>query len=141
MISKMRFFLIVPIAIGIFSSCNLFKQSTKNDDDLVVMNLDTIQAFSDSAEPELYHASETRTNDILHTKLDVSFDWTKQYMFGKATITVKPYFYPTSTLVLDARGMEIREVSLMKTESIPGNVKQDSKGKIYEPGPPIVTTT
>lgn len=116
MISKMRIFLIVPIVIGIFSSCNLFKKSTKNDDDLVVMNLDTIQAFSESVEPEKYFASETRVNDILHTKLDVSFDWTKQYMFGKATITAKPYFYPTSTLVLDARGMEIKEVSLIKSE-------------------------
>ncbi len=116
MIFKTRIFLIVPIAIGILSSCNLFKKSTQADDDLVVMNLDTIQAFSSNVEVEQYHASETRTNDILHTKLDVSFDWTKQYMFGKATITAKPYFYPTSTLTLDARGMEIKEVLLIKSE-------------------------
>ncbi len=116
MILKARIFIVVLIAIGIFSSCNLFKKSTQTDDDLVVMNLDTIQAFSSNIEPAQYHASETRINDILHTKLDVSFDWTKQYLFGKATITAKPYFYPTSTLALDARGMEIKEVSLIKSE-------------------------
>jgi len=114
MILKTRFFILVPIAIGIFSSCNLFKKSTDKDDDLVVMNLDTIETVSTNIQVEQYHASETRLNDILHTKLDVSFDWTKQYLFGKATITLKPYFYPTATLVMDARGMELKEISLVQ---------------------------
>lgn len=114
MILKTRiFFLAVAVVV---SSCNLFKKSTNNDDDLVVMNLDTIETTSTNIQVEQYHASETRLNDIIHTKLDVSFDWTKQYLFGKATITAKPYFYPTSTLMLDARGMEIKEVSLVKKE-------------------------
>jgi aminopeptidase N len=34
-----------------------------------------------------YHPSETRIIDIIHTKLDVSFNWEKQYLYGKATIT------------------------------------------------------
>jgi aminopeptidase N len=34
-------------------------------------------------------------------------------LFGKATITAKPYFYPTAILELDARGMEIKEVALL----------------------------
>ncbi|MBA3970538.1 MAG: M1 family peptidase, partial [Bacteroidetes bacterium] len=76
------------------------------------MNLDTIQALPESPEPQTYQASATRINDIIHTKLDVNFDWSKQYMFGKATITVKPYFYPVTALELDARGMELKEVSL-----------------------------
>ncbi len=114
MILKTRIFLLAVALV--VSSCNVFKKSTDNGDDLVVMNLDTIETTSTNIQVEQYHASETRLSDILHTKLDVSFDWTKQYMFGKATITVKPYFYPTSTLLLDARGMEIKEVSLVKKE-------------------------
>lgn len=119
----------------LLSSCNLFKKAGHHDDDLITMNLDTIQTMATSPEPAKYQASETQLNDILHTKLEVSFDWTKQYMFGKATITVKPYFYPTSTLVLDARGMQLNEISLMKSvETFSPDVKQSKiKGKIYEP--------
>lgn len=109
---KTRIFLLLTAAV--VSSCNLFKKSTDNNDDLVVMKLDTIETVSTNIQVKQYHASETRLSDILHTKLDVSFDWTKQYMFGKAIITVKPYFYPTATLVMDARGMELKEISLVQ---------------------------
>jgi aminopeptidase N len=34
-------------------------------------------------------------------------------MYGKATITLKPHFYPADSLILDAKGMDIHEVSLM----------------------------
>ncbi len=108
--------ILIFAAALVISSCNLFKKSTNvPDNDVVVMNLDTLEAIG-NMEPEQYHASETRVNDLLHTKLDVNFDWSKQWMYGKATITVKPYFYPTSVLMLDARGMEIKEVSLVKSE-------------------------
>src|ERR1019366_8788543 len=72
---------------------------------------------ADSAKKLQYQPSTTRINDIIHTKLDVSFDWKKQYLYGKATIKIKPYFYPTSTLQLDARGMEIREVAMIDKDS------------------------
>ena len=63
-------------------------------------------------EPMPYHASATRSIDILHTKLEVNFDWEKQYMNGKAFITLKPYFYPTNEITLDAKGFEMKGVSL-----------------------------
>ncbi len=56
---------------------------------------------------EVYKASKTHTIDIIHTKLKVKFDYEKQYMYGKAYITLKPYFYPTDIAVLDAKGFEI----------------------------------
>ncbi len=65
--------------------------------------------------PELknYRASNTRLNDILHHELRVSFDWDKKYLFGQSTVTIIPYFYPTDSLYLNARGMEIKEVSII----------------------------
>ena len=60
-----------------------------------------------------YNPSRTIKNDLLHTKLEVSFDWKKQYVLGVATLTFKPYFYPQSTLQLDAKGMEIHSVLLL----------------------------
>jgi aminopeptidase N len=63
-------------------------------------------------EPEVqglpnYSPSKTRAIDIIHTKLDVKFDYEKQYMYGKAYITLKPYFYPASNIELDAKGFEV----------------------------------
>src|SRR5882757_2901016 len=48
-----------------------------------------------------YNPSATRFTDILHTKLDVRFDWKRRYLYGKATITAHPYFYPASVMELD----------------------------------------
>lgn len=115
------------------SGCGLFKPSSEGDTDLPFVQLDTIEAIASPPEPKAYQASATRINDIIHTKLDVSFDYAKQYLYGKATHTIKPYFYPTSTLSLDARGMEIKEVSLIKEEYVPTgwDTKKDPSGK-YE---------
>lgn len=62
-----------------------------------------------------YRASVTRTNDILHTKLEVKFDWQKSQMAGRAELLVRPYFHPTSVLYLDAKGMEIKKVEMLRT--------------------------
>lgn len=64
-----------------------------------------------------YRASNTRQNDLLHTRLDVSFDWNKSQMSGKASITGKPYFRPTSQLYLNARGMDIQSVEVYDLSS------------------------
>ena len=63
---------------------------------------------------ENYRATATMVTQLVHTELHVSFDWDKKYMYGKATIQLKPYFYSTDSLTLDAKGMDIKEVSLLK---------------------------
>ncbi len=67
----------------------------------------------DTSWKTVYRTSSPRINDLVHTKLDVRFDYNKAYMFGKAWITLKPHFYNTDSLLLDAKGMDINEVSLM----------------------------
>jgi aminopeptidase N len=61
-----------------------------------------------------YRETATRINDLVHTKLDVKFDYAKSYLYGKAWITLKPHFYPTDTLTLDAKGMDIHKVVMLK---------------------------
>ena len=68
----------------------------------------------DSSWKKVLRESYPRTNDLVHTKLDVRFDYAKAYRYGKAWITLKPHFYSTDSLLLDAKGMEIKEVSLVK---------------------------
>jgi aminopeptidase N len=68
----------------------------------------------DTSWKKIYRATSTKINDLVHTKLDVKFDYDKSYLYGKAWITLKPHFYNTDSLMLDAKGMEIKEVSLLK---------------------------
>lgn len=78
-------------------------------------NLDTVSVTASKGyQRPPYNPSYTRRNDLLHSKLDVRFDWNRQHVLGKATLTLKPLFYDTETLRLDAKGFDIREVSMMK---------------------------
>ena len=63
--------------------------------------------------PADYHGSFTVINDLVSTKVEASFDWTKKRMNGKATIVLKPHWAPTDTVTLNAKGMNLNEVSLV----------------------------
>lgn len=54
-----------------------------------------------------YNGEATKAFDLIHTRLEVSFDWTKRQLLGKALIKLKPHFYNQDTLVLDAKGFDI----------------------------------
>jgi len=61
-----------------------------------------------------YQPSRERVFDLLHTKLDVAFDWEKQQLIGVAELKLKPYFYPQTLVEIDAKGFNINKVSLLK---------------------------
>ena len=67
----------------------------------------------DTSWKEEYRESATRINNLVHTKLEVRPDFSKSYLYGKAWISLKPHFYPTDSLTLDAKGMEIKKLSLI----------------------------
>jgi len=62
-----------------------------------------------------YNPSRTLRHDLLHTTLDLRFDWARQWVNGVATLRLKPYFYPQNTLDLDAKGFDIKGVFLLDT--------------------------
>ena len=68
-----------------------------------------------------YQPAAAQLTDLIDTKLDVRFDYTHQYLLGTATLTVQSHFYPQSTLVLDAKGFEIKSVQLVsqKLKTLP----------------------
>ncbi len=76
-----------------------------------------------------YHPSSTLINDLVHTKLKVSFDIPNEKLFGETWITLQPHFYPTDSLTLDAKGMEIAKVMLNGEKDLKYTYK-DSKLKI-----------
>ena len=62
----------------------------------------------------IYRATPQKVNDLVHTKLDVRFDYKKRFMYGKEWVTLKPHAYPTDTLRLDAKGMDIKTIAVVK---------------------------
>ena len=67
---------------------------------------------------QLYRASATKVNDLVHTKLDVRFDYAKRYLYGKEWLTLKPHAYATDSLRLDAKGMDIKQVALVNGQQL-----------------------
>ncbi len=92
------------------ASCSTTKKTT-TDKDAVSVDLDTIEITASRENP--YRASATKDFDLVHTKLEVAFDYEKQYLNGKATIILKPHFYPQYSVSLDAKQFDIHEVSLV----------------------------
>lgn len=75
-----------------------------------------------------YRVTALKVHDLVHTKLDVSFDYGKRHLNGKAWITLKPHFYETDQLTLDAKGMEFKEIAIIDgKKSIPLKYTQDSE--------------
>jgi len=64
-----------------------------------------------------FRESSERINDLVHTKLDAKLDFTKSYLYGKVWITLKPHFYTTDSVALDAKGMDIQKVAIVKGNS------------------------
>jgi aminopeptidase N len=76
---------------------------------------------------KIYRAASPKINDLVHTRLDVRFDYKKRYLYGKEWVTLKPHFYPTDTLGLDARGMDLKNISVVKNgENVPLKFTYDS---------------
>jgi len=112
-----------------FSTCDTSKKAITTSEPAAgevieeFVDMDTMTVSAKRPEKELKTAADYRLapynpsfqlrNNILHTKLELSFDWPKQHVMGKATLTLKPYFYPTSELRLDAVGFDIHSVTMM----------------------------
>ncbi|KHJ37909.1 aminopeptidase N [Pedobacter glucosidilyticus] len=74
------------------------------------IEFEPIYVHAHKAGAKVYHASYTQKIDILHTDLDVSFNWDSAFVYGEARIKAQPYFYVTDSLVLDAKGFKIHQI-------------------------------
>ncbi|MBV6442432.1 MAG: alanyl aminopeptidase [Haliscomenobacteraceae bacterium CHB4] len=73
--------------------------------------------FSDTLPP--YNPSHTFEHDLIHTKIEISFDWPKKRANGRATLTMRPWFYATDKVTLDAKNFDIKSVTYDgKTEQL-----------------------
>jgi aminopeptidase N len=78
------------------------------------------EAPLDSLRP--YNPSHTFEVDLLHTKVEISFDWAKKRANGKATLSMRPWFYATDRVTLDAKNFDIKSINFEgKTEELQYN--------------------
>lgn len=116
------------LAIGVLSIILSACKTTKNiDANNKVETLAPIEVIGKKSE---YKGSEERKFDLIHTKLNVSFSWQDQYLFGEATLKLKPYFYAQTALELDAKGMDIRQVQLIAKDGSRTDLNYKYNGKI-----------
>ena len=105
--------LIVSIALlGIFFTGNVYAQT-------------------ETSGTKEYRATHTKTTELKHTKLKVKFDYEKEQMAGEEWLTASPYFYPSDSLVLNAKAMLIHEVALDKNGA-KSPLKYDYKNDILK---------
>lgn len=111
------------------SACKTNKPANNNATSYTVNS--TEKEVVKTPEPARYNPSRTIYNDLLHTKLDVRFDYAKAHLLGRATLSFKPYFYPQNNLVLDAKGFDIHKVALYNpvTKSEEQDLKYEYNGK------------
>jgi aminopeptidase N len=76
------------------------------------------QSYKITPEHPVYRETAAKTNALVHTKLDVKFDYAKKYLYGKEWLTLKPYAYSTDSLTLDAQGMDIKNIALVDGKNL-----------------------
>jgi aminopeptidase N len=81
---------------------------------LFIIDISLLAQAPDTMVMKVYRETATRINDLVHTKLEARFDFSKSYMYGKAWVTLQPHFYSTDSLRLDAKGMEIHKITIVK---------------------------
>ncbi len=106
------------LSLLVLVSCSSLRKTSEEtlDFDSTLLE-DSSIVENEPAEAIVYRGSDPMMHDLIHTRLEVSFDWSKRELIGNAQITLKPHFYPQKMLYLDARGMEIKSVNLMQRSS------------------------
>lgn len=61
----------------------------------------------------VYQAEATKKFDLIHTKLDLNFDWENQHVIGRAWLDVTPWFYATDHFEVEAKGFDLYKVQMV----------------------------
>jgi hypothetical protein len=65
----------------------------------IITRSQTTDTIKEDGWKKIYRAASTKINDLVHTKLDVKFDYAKAYLYGRAWITLHPHFYAYPMLI------------------------------------------
>lgn len=89
----------------------------------------------------IYRSTTTRTVDLLHTSIDISFDWDASQVIAIAELELTPYITPIESISLDAKDFTIHEVRLNGSATDDFSYDKDmveiNLGKSYRKGEKI----
>ncbi len=113
----MKFKILFSLFVFIFFSCNTNKivlDNPENSDISVQSPSDTDQKIILQKEKLIadYKGSNLIVNNLINTELHIRFNIKEKKAYGLAVITLKPHFYPTDSLTLDAQQFDIKSVRL-----------------------------
>ena len=109
--------LYLVVITAFFVSCSASKKATASSDleGTQHVMLDTMTVTDESSDsgiiPE-YKPARERKWDLIHTSLDLSFDWLKEEVKGTATLTLTPLFYVQTSLQIDAVKFDIHFIKV-----------------------------
>jgi len=117
-ISQMRQIFVTFIILGLLS-CSTSKNVLDDDEvfiyeerflDTMTVSAPRVGSENEYALPK-YNPSFKRVHDLIHTKLEIAFDWEQQHVLGKADLAFKT-LRETNALWLDAKGFDIHAIKL-----------------------------
>ncbi len=108
-----------PLAFSLILASTLFScktvklsESENSQGDSGILEVADIFGGRLEEDQHPYRESAQRDWDLLHTRLDLSFDWAEQAVNGKASLQLTPIFYTQSQIELDARGFSFHSIRL-----------------------------
>lgn len=97
----------ITILSFLLSACG----GMKNADTVVLEEIEVVGSRIDQR--PTYQATVTKKFDLIHTKLDLRFDWENQHVIGRAWLDVRPWFYATDHFEVEAKGFDIAKIQLV----------------------------
>jgi aminopeptidase N len=108
------------VFVSVIFSCKVSEQpagQSTDTADVEEVKADSVELQDEEThELRIYRGEKTRHFHLIHTKLDVRFDWENQQLNGRANLALRPYFYDQSELVLDAKDFDLHQISLLEGE-------------------------
>lgn len=110
------------ILLAFWMSCKSTQTALKSDKQEVeteVRDLDTLVVSETAVDTNtnekypqpIYRASQKRTIDLVHTRLDLRFDYQNERVLGEARIDFTPIFDPVRSFELDAQYFDIHSIT------------------------------
>ncbi len=127
MISINKTFLTAILGSIIFTACKVNKNNASKNTQLKNTTLNTVTVRPTVKSP--YRETVAKQIDLEHMQLAVGFNYSKQFVIGKAVLTAKPYFYDITDVTLDARGFEINKVALLTNNDDTLTLKYNYNGE------------
>lgn len=105
--------LVIVLLCGLLLGCKVNKKASMPIENFT---MDEVLVQPKTEMPVKYQPMPTQQIDVLHTSLQLTFDYQKQWVIGSAQIVWKPYAQTISKFELDAKGFEIKRVALLRSK-------------------------